>query len=51
MPEQSRAFLGSLVPRLAIAVCTQLERMFPDHFPEDPYEADDIYEATQLVLA
>ena len=51
MPERLRAFLGSLGPRLAIAVRTQLERMFPDHFPEDPYEAHDIYEATQLTLA
>ena len=46
MPEQSHAFLGSLGLCLAIAVHTQLEQTFPDHFPEDLYEAHDIYEAT-----
>ena len=51
MPEQLHAFLDSLGPRLAIAVCTRLEQTFPDHFPEDPYESHDIYEATRLALA
>ena len=51
MLEQSHAFLGSLGPCLAITVCTQLERLFPDHFLDDPYDLDVIYDATRYVLA
>ena len=50
-PEQSRALMASLGPSLSIAVRSQLERQFPDHFYDDPYDVDTIYDATRLVLA
>src|SRR6201996_9692778 len=50
-PEQLRAFSASLGPRLAIAVHNRLERIFPDHLPEDLYDSDVIYEATRCTLA
>src|ERR1700761_9686294 len=50
-PEQSRAFSASLGPRLAIAVHNRLDRIFPDHLPEDLYDSDVIYEATRCTLA
>ena len=50
-PEQSRALMASFGPSLSIAVHSQLERQFPDHFYDDPYDVDVIYDATRLVLA
>ena len=49
-PEQSRTLMASFRPSLSIAICSQLERQFPDHFYDNPYNVDMIYNATQLVL-
>src|SRR6266702_1707786 len=48
---QACAFLASFEPCMATAVCSQLERDFPDHFPDDPYDTEMIYDATLYALA
>src|SRR6266571_8867356 len=48
---QARAFLASFEPHLATAVHSRLEHKFPDHFPDDPYKTDDIYDAALYALA
>ncbi len=48
---QGHAFLAGFEPRLATAIHSQLERKFLDHFPDDPYETDDIYDAALYALA
>ena len=48
---QACAFLASFELCLATAVCSQLERDFPDHFPDDPYDTEMIYDATLYALA
>ncbi|KAH9179479.1 hypothetical protein EDB89DRAFT_2144291 [Lactarius sanguifluus] len=48
--EQACHLLASFEPRLATAIRARLERKFLDHFPDDPYEADDIYDAALYVL-
>jgi hypothetical protein len=50
-PEQSYALMASLGPSLSVAVRTRLQLMYPDHFLDDPYDADTIYDATRLALA
>ncbi len=47
---QARALLASFEPCLATAVHSRLERKFLDHFPDDPYETDDIYDAALYAL-
>lgn len=37
---QAHQFLGGFEPFLANAVCARLERKFPDHFLDDPYELE-----------
>ncbi|KAH9162106.1 hypothetical protein EDB89DRAFT_666994 [Lactarius sanguifluus] len=49
--EQARHLLVSFEPRLATAIRARLERKFLNHFPDDPYEAEDIYDAALYVLA
>ena len=51
MQMQARHFLASFEPCLATAIHSQLERKFPNHFPDDPYKTDDIYDAALYALA
>jgi hypothetical protein len=51
VPEQAHGFLGSFEPRLGTAIRSRLERTFPDHFPEDPYSINAIYDAALYTLA
>jgi len=48
--DQSHYFLASFEPILAMAIRSQLERKFPDHFPVDPYKTEDIYTAALNAL-
>ncbi|KAH9009364.1 hypothetical protein EDB83DRAFT_2531287 [Lactarius deliciosus] len=48
---QARHLLASFEPRLATAVCARLERKFTDHFPDDPYDTEAIYDAALYALA
>ncbi len=48
---QACAFLASFEPCLATAICSQLEQDFPDHFPDDPYDTEMIYNTTLYALA
>ena len=43
-------FLVGFEPWLGSLVCTQLQRKFPDHFPEDLYSLDLIYDAALYAL-
>jgi hypothetical protein len=51
VPEQAHGFLGSFEPRLGTAIQSRLEQTFPDHFPEDPYSINAIYDAALYTLA
>ncbi len=48
---QACAFLASFEPCLATAVCSRLERDFPDHFSDDSYDTEMIYDAMLYALA
>lgn len=48
--EQSRAFLRGFQPDLWGRISQRLQLQFPDHYPDDPYELDQIHEAAQYVL-
>ncbi len=48
---QARHFLASFELRLATAIHSRLARKFPNHFPDDPYKTDDIYDAALYALA
>ncbi|KAH9032173.1 hypothetical protein EDB85DRAFT_2145732 [Lactarius pseudohatsudake] len=50
-PTQARYLLASFEPRLATAIHARLERRFPDHLPDDPYDTEAIYDAALYVLA
>jgi hypothetical protein len=48
--EQSRAFARGFQPDLWNRIASQLQLKLPDHFPDDPYNLDDIHEAARYVL-
>lgn len=48
--EQSRSFFRGLQSQLAIQTRQRLQQKFVDHYPDDPYELTDIYEAVSYVL-
>ncbi len=48
---QARTFLASFEPHLATAIHSRLERKFLDHFPDDLYDTEDIYNAALYALA
>ncbi|SRR6266702_729979 len=50
MQMQVHTFLVSFEPHLATTVRSQLEHKFPDHFPDDPYDTEDIYDAALYTL-
>ncbi|KAH9041042.1 hypothetical protein EDB85DRAFT_2140216 [Lactarius pseudohatsudake] len=50
-PTQACYLLASFEPRLATAIHARLERRFPDHLPDDPYDTEAIYDAALYVLA
>ena len=48
--EQSRAFARGFQPDLWNRIASRLQLKLPDHFPDDPYNLDDIHEAARYVL-
>jgi len=48
--DQSRYFLASFEPILAMAICSQLERKFLDHLPVDLHKIEDIYDTALYAL-
>ena len=49
--EQSRIFLRGLTANLEQQTRLWLQLRYPEHFRDDPYELDQIYEAANYVLA
>ena len=48
--EQSRAFARGFQAELWMRISQRLQLKLPDHFPDDPYTLDAIFEAAQYVL-
>jgi len=48
--EQSRSFFRGLPANLEAQTRTRLQQRFIDHFPDDPYDLPDIYDAVSYVL-
>jgi hypothetical protein len=48
--EQSRTFFRGLQPSLEARVRQRLQQKFVDHFPDDPYDLQAVYEAASYVL-
>lgn len=48
--EQSRAFVRGFPPDLWSRISQRLQLKLPDHFPDDPYDLNEIHEAAQFVL-
>ncbi|KAI9064920.1 hypothetical protein FKP32DRAFT_1611013 [Trametes sanguinea] len=48
--EQSRLFVRGIAQPLWGQVSQRLQLKLPDHYPEDPYKLDDIYNAAKFVL-
>ncbi len=48
---QACQFLASFEPCLATSIRSRLRHKFPDHFLDDPYETDNIYNAALYALA
>jgi hypothetical protein len=48
--EQSRFFFRGMQGQLEARVRQRLQQKFIDHFPDDPYELADIYDAASYVL-
>ncbi|KAI0369557.1 hypothetical protein BV20DRAFT_903556, partial [Pilatotrama ljubarskyi] len=48
--EQSRLFVRGIAPPLRDQVSQRLQLKLPDHYPDDPYKLDEIYDATKFVL-
>jgi hypothetical protein len=48
--EQSRSFFRGLQTQLEAKTRERLQQKFVNHFPDDPYELNDIYEAVSYVL-
>ena len=51
MQMQAHTFLVSFELHLATTVHSRLERKFPNHYPDDPYKTDNIYDAALYALA
>jgi hypothetical protein len=49
--EQSRAFVRGFQPGLWTRIERRLELKLPDHYPDDPYNLEEIHEAAKFVLA
>jgi hypothetical protein len=48
--EQSRAYVRGFQPDLWSRISQRLQLKLPDHFPDDPYDLEQIHEAAQFVL-
>ncbi|KAL7277220.1 hypothetical protein ACG7TL_009070 [Trametes sanguinea] len=48
--EQSRLFVRGIAQPLWGQVSQRLQLKLPDHYPEDPYKLDDVYNAVKFVL-
>ena len=48
--EQGRAFARGFQPELWARISQRLQLKFPDHFPDDPYNLQDIHDAARFVL-
>ena len=48
--EQSRSFIRGLPSQLEAQTRQRLQQRFIDHFPDDPYDLPDIYDAVSYVL-
>jgi hypothetical protein len=48
--EQSQAFVQGFPNKLWMCISQRLQLKFPDHFPNNPYQLEDIHEATLYVL-
>jgi hypothetical protein len=48
--EQSRSFLKGFQQHLEVRIRQRLQQKFVDHFPDDPYQLPDVYEAASYVL-
>ncbi|KAI9058993.1 hypothetical protein FKP32DRAFT_1580670, partial [Trametes sanguinea] len=48
--EQSRLFVRGIAQPLWGQVSQRLQLKLPDHYPEDPYKLDDVYNAAKFVL-
>jgi hypothetical protein len=49
--EQSRAFVRGFQPGLWTRIERRLKLKLPDHYPDDPYNLEEIHEAAKFVLA
>jgi hypothetical protein len=48
--EESRTFVRGLQPKLEEKVRKRLQQKFVDHYPDDPHELEEIFEAVSYVL-
>jgi hypothetical protein len=48
--EQSRAYVRGFQPDLWSRISQRLQLKLPDHFPDDPYDLEQVHEAAQFVL-
>ena len=48
--EQGRAFARGFQPELWARISQHLQLKFPNHFPDDSYNLQDIHDAAQFVL-
>ncbi|ETW82042.1 hypothetical protein HETIRDRAFT_101423 [Heterobasidion irregulare TC 32-1] len=48
--EQGRAFTRGFQPELWGRISQRLQLKFPDHFPDDPYQLQDIHNAARFIL-
>ncbi|THH11446.1 hypothetical protein EW146_g8045 [Bondarzewia mesenterica] len=50
IPEQSRAFARGFHPELWARVSQCLQLKSPDHFPDDPYDIQEVHDVARFVL-
>ncbi|KAI0364102.1 hypothetical protein BV20DRAFT_908445, partial [Pilatotrama ljubarskyi] len=48
--EQSRLFVRGIAPPLCDQVSQHLQLKLPDHYPDNPYKLEEIYDAAKFVL-
>ncbi|KAI0372512.1 hypothetical protein BV20DRAFT_908927, partial [Pilatotrama ljubarskyi] len=48
--EQSRLFVRGIAPPLRDQVSQRLQLKLPDHYPDDPYKLEEIYDTAKFVL-
>ncbi|KAI9059923.1 hypothetical protein FKP32DRAFT_1579022 [Trametes sanguinea] len=48
--EQSRLFVRGIAPPLWDQVSQRLQLKLPDHYPDDPYKLEQVYDAAKFVL-